>query len=228
MRIQAWLVSLWCGAAAAGCQEPPQAPESTGGIPIGDDDDTTDSGLVRTLSQLTGFRAIADGIVFYAPTCDEANEEVCNARDDNCDGVIDEGCGVEGGGGVQVVLRHFDAADVALSVESPAVGHVLNRDSEDPDYNGTFYLPKEEPCVFTGDQDYVQGAHWPDPGTPNGTYRVDVAINTGCDAFDGDIDLEAVVGISVGGEFIGSFRFPQTVGELAVPTSMPVLEFEVE
>lgn len=52
--------------------------------------------------------------------CVVAGPEICfNARDDNCNGPIDEGCGVEGGLIQFVIAWDEDAADVDLEVTDP-------------------------------------------------------------------------------------------------------------
>jgi hypothetical protein len=185
-------------------------------------------GTATGVSLPAGFRARVDGVRFVPPTCDPAAADDCDGRDDDCDGRIDDGCGLTGGDGVQVVLGQDVEADFALSVESPIGGHRLNRSTEDVEYGGRFERPREESCGFDEPSDYVQSAFWAAPDAPAGTYRVDFSVYGGCDAFPGDIDLEAEVGIAIGGSWIGAFRFPYRRDAFASTDLVPILEFDVE
>ncbi|MEZ4235767.1 MAG: hypothetical protein R3F59_06305 [Myxococcota bacterium] len=187
---------------------------------------TTDTLTTPTAAFPAGFRALVDGVVFVPPTCDPGAAEACNARDDDCDGQIDEGCGVPTGDGVQVVLAQVDAADFALSVESPVAGHRLNVTADaDVDYGGTFVRVRSERCTFAAPEDDVQGALWEAPAP--GSYRVDLSAPSGCDAFEGDIDAVVEVGVAIDGAFVGSFRIPHHQDAFGSTVVAQALAFDV-
>ncbi len=65
-----------------------------------------------------------DGVTYETAPCTRGTAETCNAKDDDCDGRIDNGCGYESGN-VQVTIAWGTGADLDLVVENP-LGEVIS------------------------------------------------------------------------------------------------------
>ncbi len=76
--------------------------------------------------------APSEGVIVTAG-CTPAGPEICfNANDDNCNGIIDEGCGVATGV-LQFMIAWGDSpADVDLSVTDPNTGRVTKANRSTP------------------------------------------------------------------------------------------------
>ena len=72
-------------------------------------------------SASAGIRVSVGGVGITAVTqaCNPNAPEACNGLDDNCNGVIDEGCGFSGGN-IQITLAWATGADLDLYVTDPS------------------------------------------------------------------------------------------------------------
>jgi tRNA (guanosine-2'-O-)-methyltransferase len=106
--------------------------------------------------------------------CTPSGPELCfNAIDDNCNGVIDEGCGLQTGQ-LQFTIAWGGTADVNLLLETP--GHELIPGGGDHPGTQGFHLdrdcPGEEGCHGQNEENiYFEGQ---DP--PAGTYTVQIVL----------------------------------------------------
>jgi tRNA (guanosine-2'-O-)-methyltransferase len=156
--------------------------------------------------------------VTLVQACTPTGVELCfNAVDDNCNGVIDEGCG-EPTGPLQFVIAWAEAkrnVDLAVTVpggdvvtakqRSSATGFQLDHDCPDaPDCNGQ----NEEDVFFDGTGD-----------PPTGHYSVEIKLGTSRDA-DASVDgapLQVRFGARLGSRVIG-FDVQLTPGQDASKT----------
>jgi tRNA (guanosine-2'-O-)-methyltransferase len=113
----------------------------------------------------------SDGIIITA--CTPTGPEMCfNANDDNCNGVIDEGCGA-GTGVLQFMIAWGDSpADIDLSVEGPngAKVHKSNRSASSG-------LQLEKNCPEDGCHGQnVENVFFEGNEPPRGKYIVEVKL----------------------------------------------------
>ena len=114
----------------------------------------------------------SDGVSVTA-ACVPSGPELCfNANDDNCNGIIDEGCGV-GTGVLQFMIAWGDSpADVDLSVVDPN-GAKVHKGNRSPQ-NG---LSLEKNCPDDGCHGQnTENVFFEGPEPPKGRYTVEVKL----------------------------------------------------
>ena len=150
--------------------------------------------------------------------CESGAEEACNALDDNCDGVIDEGCGV-GSGLIQVTATWNSGADIDLYVIDPNE-EVLSFQRRRALSGGHLDYDARGECRDGQRHDRLENAVWATEA-PRGTYKVRLHYLFECDSGAGL--TTATVSVAVAGQVVGSWNQRVAPNETA-----DVVQFTVE
>jgi tRNA (guanosine-2'-O-)-methyltransferase len=141
----------------------------------------------------------SDGVELVS-ACTPTGVELCfNAIDDNCNGVIDEGCGVATGLLQFSIAWNEAAADVDLSVTDPAGSTTSPQNRSTPTgFRLDRDCPKEpEHCNGQNEETvYFEGAE-----PPRGRYKVDVKLS---DPNGASLPLCVRLGARVGSRTFGA------------------------
>ena len=156
-----------------------------------------------------------EGVQVLQAQCQQGTEEACNGLDDNCNGVIDEGCGYQGGN-IQVTAAWQTSSDVDLHVLDPSGAEIYyaQRSSASGgrlDHDANAACRPEPPTV--------ENVYWDSPSPPSGTYRVRVVAYDMC----GVPATPTTLSISVGGRVVGSYRvdLTQRGQQFEIPFTIP-------
>jgi tRNA (guanosine-2'-O-)-methyltransferase len=132
--------------------------------------------------------------------CTPTQSEICfNAIDDNCNGVIDEGCGVHTGLLQFVIAWNAASPDVNLSVVVPPDGRRVpepNGHSGPPGFHRDRDCPGEDGC---GGQN-VENVYFDGASPPRGRYVVDIALD---DMRGAEPPVHVTFGARIGSRSVG-------------------------
>jgi uncharacterized protein YfaP (DUF2135 family) len=105
--------------------------------------------------------------------CAAGARESCNAIDDDCNGVIDDGCGY-GSGAIQVTVGWDTGADIDLYVTDPS-GQTLfyNEEHRRSASGGHFDHDARGDCRAEQPSPRVENVYWPEPA-PTGSYKLEL------------------------------------------------------
>ena len=150
--------------------------------------------------------------------CEAGASETCNALDDDCNGIIDDGCGYETGA-VQVTVAWDSGADLDLYVTDPS-GETLyyNEKNDHTSIGGRLDHNARGDCRREQQQSRVENAHWPAPATA-GLYRVELHYFGPCAK---STATRAVLSVAVRGKLVGSYSY-----QLQPEQRIEALSFEV-
>jgi tRNA (guanosine-2'-O-)-methyltransferase len=117
---------------------------------------------------------LSPGVALVAACTPTAPEQCFNGIDDNCNGVIDEGCG-EPTGVLQFVVAWGDSpADVDIALTAPNKEKIQDQEAHRATRSG-FHLDKDCPNDPCGDQNF-EDIYFDGPDPPKGHYTVDVKL----------------------------------------------------
>lgn len=135
--------------------------------------------------------------------CSPGAQEVCNAIDDNCSGVIDEGCGYSGGA-VQVTIGWDTGADIDLYVTDPSGATLFyNEQHRSSSAGGRFDHDARGDCRPEQSQPRTENVFWPAPA-PKGSYALELHYFSPC----GDTSQTHVtISVSTLGKPLGIYRY---------------------
>ena len=150
---------------------------------------------------------LSNGVSVVATECAQRASETCNALDDDCNGVIDDGCGYSGGA-IQVTASWDTGADVDLYVTDPAGETIMyNAEHRRSASGGAMDHDARGDCRREQEHVNVENVFWGEARPPSGVYKVDVAYFGPC----GDAgDTHTTVSIAVGGKVLGVFNYTLT------------------
>ena len=140
--------------------------------------------------------------------CSPNAPEVCNGLDDNCNGVIDEGCGFATGN-IQITLAWATGADLDLYVTDPS-GYTISYSRTRSPSGGHLDHDARGACVRSQGGATIENVYWSTPRPPPGTYVVEVHNYSGCRVSDA---TQGTLSIAVGGQVLGSYNVVLRPGE---------------
>jgi len=145
-----------------------------------------------------------NGVSVVDTSCDQSTPETCNGLDDDCNGVIDDGCGYASGS-IQITASWDTGADVDLYVTDPS-GETLmyNTEHRRTKSGGVMDHDARGDCRIEQDSNRIENVYWGVEQPPSGVYKVDVAYFGPC----GDAgDTHTTVSIAVGGKVLSVFGY---------------------
>ena len=147
---------------------------------------------------------LSNGVSVVETQCTQKASETCNALDDDCNGVIDDGCGYSSGA-IQVTASWDTGADVDLYVTDPAGETIMyNAEHRSSTSGGVMDHDARGDCRREQENPHVENVYWNVERPPSGSYKVDVAYWGPC----GDAgDTHTTVSIAVGGKVLGVFSY---------------------
>jgi hypothetical protein len=141
--------------------------------------------------------------------CTNPVEEKCNALDDDCDGVIDDGCGY-GGGLMQVTASWNTGSDIDLYVTGP-LGDTLSFQRPSTPSGGRVDHAGRGDCEPDMPNPRIENVRWVGERPIPGIYEVEIQYWGEC--ITGGGPTEVTVSVAVGREIAGQYRHNLLPGE---------------
>ncbi len=159
--------------------------------------------------------AVPAGVQVLQAQCQPGTQEACNGLDDNCNGVIDEGCGYSGGN-IQITAAWQTASDIDLHVIEPT-GAELYYAQRSSASGGVLDHDANAACRIAPPT--VENVYWNAPQPPSGTYQIRLVAYDMC----GVPNTPTTLSISVGGRVIGTYSvtFTQQNQTYTIPFTVP-------
>lgn len=188
------LATTGCRIQARGWMDPP--PPTT----------VTVSGGVQAPPQnvavVGGGAQMGTGVTVIEATCVQGGQEQCNGIDDNCNGVVDEGCGYQTGA-IQVTSAWNTGADIDMYVTDPS-GQTLSYSNTSTSSGGVLDHDARGQCVGGQQNSTIENVYWNSAQPPHGTYTVALHYFSDCNVNAGP--TPTTVSIAVGGRVIGAYQ----------------------
>jgi len=143
--------------------------------------------------------------------CANAVEETCNALDDDCDGVIDDGCGY-GAGLIQVTAAWDTGSDIDLYVTGP-LGDTLSFQRPSTPAGARFDHTGRGDCSPDIPNPRIENVRWVGERPTVGIYEVQIHYWGECISGGGPTDVTVSVGIGL--KIAGQYRLILLPGERA-------------
>jgi len=135
--------------------------------------------------------------------CTKGKEETCNALDDNCDGVIDEGCGYRSGA-IQITLGWDSGADIDLYVTDPAGETIcFRKDERSSASGGHMDHDSRGDCRTQQEINRIENVYWEGPRLPLGEYRVELHYFSPCGH---NQETTTTISVSIAGRILGVYQ----------------------
>ena len=135
--------------------------------------------------------------------CEYGAYETCNAVDDDCNGMIDDVCGYEGGD-VQITIGWNSGADIDLYVTDPSGATLFyNEDHKHSPIGGHLDHDARGDCRKEQKNPRIENAYWPAPAR-SGRYKVELHYFSPCTR---GATTEVTLSVAVGREPLGTYRY---------------------
>jgi hypothetical protein len=136
-----------------------------------------------------------------ATACTPTGPELCfNAIDDNCNGVIDEGCGLQTGVLQFTIAWSASAADVNLTLLAPGDEQLPPKSGRDRSTKSGFHLDRDCPGDDGCGGQNVENIYFDGPEPPRGHYEVGAVL---VDAHGADSPVLVHFGARMGSRTVG-------------------------
>ncbi len=170
-----------------------------------------DDGTVTRVAEPPVLVAIEPGenVEAIVRDCLGAGEESCNAIDDDCDGVIDQGCGY-GAGLMQITVAWNTGSDLDLYVRVPS-GETLSFQRRTSAEGGRIDHSGRGDCDPSIPNPRVENLRWMRGRPEPGNYEVQVHYWGECVSRGGP--TTATLSIALDREIVGEFRYTLLPGE---------------
>ena len=136
--------------------------------------------------------------------CANPSEESCNGLDDDCDGVIDDGCGY-GSGLMQVTASWDTGADIDLYVTGP-LGDTLSFQRPSTPFGARVDHTGRGDCSGDTPNPRVENVRWVGQRPMNGVYEVEAHYWGECGSAGGptNVTISVAIGRRIAGQYLQS------------------------
>ena len=157
--------------------------------------------------------SVPTGVTVIQQQCVQGSAEQCNGLDDNCNGVIDEGCGYQTGN-IQITAAWTSPSDIDLHVLDP-MGEEIYYAHRNSQSGGV--LDRDANAACSVSPPTVENVYWGGQPPP-GSYRIRLVAYDMCRSAATPVTLS----IAVGGRIVGAYSFTFTYDrqEFVLPFSI--------